>query len=523
MNPKLSSQFEDGKTIVFDLDVMLADNNRSFLLCSKFKQAKRITKYLVDNIHFYITGAITLLIGLIYFIIRQANVLEILAMSFLLPHVFFLTLFIWLIVSKIIFSFTRFIIKLLGGNFTEKSIENFILRILLLILGTNRMQCEEAEKAVSELNLKIKELAIFNPVKDIRNPFDNNLTPELVPSSLYSHTTLNDLKSIDEDWGETEILKYETQIENVKMTPNIVSNEILNTENQEVHLETNIDKNYRSTNTENNQNRNNNNPYQNGSNENRIDSTKEKIVSNDDEKIEKINTKNDPIESEKISHAPFSKGNDGFTQDSVNSSEQQRKKIDKENTTLENIAQKKDEKKYSEENENSKIKTSKIKSTKAQFETLRNLFRFGNSSDVNRKINFNNLNDNRQLIGIEGEKFVIKLLESRMHSIYCDNQIVKIEHVSLLDDSLGYDILIELKCGLRKYIEVKSTRQNEKTAFFMTQNEINAMEKLENYYVYRVFNLDEKAGSAKYYIIDCSKDFSKYYSFQATVYEVTPK
>lgn len=62
-------------------------------------------------------------------------------------------------------------------------------------------------------------------------------------------------------------------------------------------------------------------------------------------------------------------------------------------------------------------------------------------------------------------------------------------------DRYGYDILsFELENGkyVKKYIEVKSTKKNEKTPIDISRNEVEfARENIDHYYIYRVIIVDD--------------------------------
>ncbi len=67
-------------------------------------------------------------------------------------------------------------------------------------------------------------------------------------------------------------------------------------------------------------------------------------------------------------------------------------------------------------------------------------------------------------------------------------QVNQLDHSSEKDDRLGYDIKSLDEKGNIKYIEVKATRRKKGDAnFFITDNEKEKAEKLNNYYIYIVF------------------------------------
>lgn len=64
----------------------------------------------------------------------------------------------------------------------------------------------------------------------------------------------------------------------------------------------------------------------------------------------------------------------------------------------------------------------------------------------------------------------------------------RVQMVSLVDDTLGYDILSYNVSGEEKYIEVKSTRSTPcEINFIITENERKKALELKNYYIYVVF------------------------------------
>lgn len=68
-------------------------------------------------------------------------------------------------------------------------------------------------------------------------------------------------------------------------------------------------------------------------------------------------------------------------------------------------------------------------------------------------------------------------------------------------DGLGYDILSYDEKGKPIYIEVKTTLGSANTPFFLTSNEINKSKESENsYFLYRLFNFDEKKSTADFFI-----------------------
>lgn len=139
------------------------------------------------------------------------------------------------------------------------------------------------------------------------------------------------------------------------------------------------------------------------------------------------------------------------------------------------------------------------------------------------KIDFAKLNEHRHTIGELGELYSFAKEQNHLISQGKINQSKEIIHVSLSSDSEGYDIISFTDTGERKYIEVKTTTGNEFEPFYLSNSEVEAINRLNNYWIYRVynFNIDLKKGDI--YKIDCKKDLGNYYNIQPSSFKVTPK
>lgn len=96
-------------------------------------------------------------------------------------------------------------------------------------------------------------------------------------------------------------------------------------------------------------------------------------------------------------------------------------------------------------------------------------------------------------IGNIGELLVLELEKQKMLDHKREDLINKIEHNSLVDDSLGFDIksfdFDDNGNEYQIYIEVKTTDLNCNSSFFITTAELNALTKYKDkYYIYRVIN-----------------------------------
>lgn len=99
--------------------------------------------------------------------------------------------------------------------------------------------------------------------------------------------------------------------------------------------------------------------------------------------------------------------------------------------------------------------------------------------------------------GLSGEELVLAYEKEKMLKHNRSDLIEKIDWVASYDDNPGYDILSfdfdEEGKEYEIYIEVKTTEEGEKNAFFITSNEINTMkEKKEKYWIYRVSKVNKE-------------------------------
>jgi hypothetical protein len=139
------------------------------------------------------------------------------------------------------------------------------------------------------------------------------------------------------------------------------------------------------------------------------------------------------------------------------------------------------------------------------------------------KIDFIKLNEHRANIGFLGELYILEKEQIQFASqskIFNGEAIV---HISVENDSEGYDIISFTDTGERKYIEVKTTTGNEFEPFYLSNCEMEAMNRLNNYWIYRVYNFDIDLRKGDLFKIDCKKDFGSYFTIQSSSFKVTPK
>jgi hypothetical protein len=154
---------------------------------------------------------------------------------------------------------------------------------------------------------------------------------------------------------------------------------------------------------------------------------------------------------------------------------------------------------------------------------LPDMFELSNKVTKLPKLDYSKLNKLRNDIGYYGELFVIRKEKNRLSENGKPDESSSVVHVSLHSDVEGYDIISFTEDGQSKYIEVKTTTGNQHEPFYLSANELNAMEKLNNYWIYRVYNFDLDLKSGDIYKIDCRNDIRRFYDIIPNVFKVIPK
>ena len=126
-------------------------------------------------------------------------------------------------------------------------------------------------------------------------------------------------------------------------------------------------------------------------------------------------------------------------------------------------------------------------------------------------------------LGLIGEELVIKYETQYLKSINRSDLAEKIVHVSVIEgDGAGYDIKSFDEHGNEKFIEVKTTRGGINTDFFMSPNELLfAQERPNNYFIYRVFDLDKNNYGEVFTL--SGKDIMEEYNFTPTGFRLSKK
>lgn len=122
-------------------------------------------------------------------------------------------------------------------------------------------------------------------------------------------------------------------------------------------------------------------------------------------------------------------------------------------------------------------------------------------------------------LGDKGEALVkqreIEFLQGR-------NMPDKATLVNIVQDGKGYDVFSFDEFGNEKFIEVKTTKGNEYSPFFLSENEIDFLRlHLNQYCIYRVYNYDEENNFAEFY--ELNGDIESQLLMKPTQYKVLIK
>lgn len=133
------------------------------------------------------------------------------------------------------------------------------------------------------------------------------------------------------------------------------------------------------------------------------------------------------------------------------------------------------------------------------------------------------LRDNKnKKLGDLGEELVLRYERQNLISLNRQDLAEKVVHVAKVEgDGAGYDIKSYNVDGSVKYIEVKCTRGNINTDFFMSPREIKFSKiNKNNFFLYRVFDLN-KNNSGKFYIV--KGDVTETFTTQPTAFKLSKK
>lgn len=138
------------------------------------------------------------------------------------------------------------------------------------------------------------------------------------------------------------------------------------------------------------------------------------------------------------------------------------------------------------------------------------------------KINWAERDEKNRNLGLMGEKLVLQYEIQKLTELGLTHLAERVTHTAESSDSDGYDILSFDEQGIEKYIEVKTTRQSKQSPFFISRNEVE-FSKIQGlqYWIYRVYNFNEKKNEADFYIMQGSVE--KYFDLTPENYKAAPR
>ena len=120
-----------------------------------------------------------------------------------------------------------------------------------------------------------------------------------------------------------------------------------------------------------------------------------------------------------------------------------------------------------------------------------------------RMVNFIQNGIENKRLGDLGELWVMKYEREKLKRANKHNLIDKVKHTAKDEgDGTGFDIQSFDNSGNKIFIEVKTTKGNKNSTFFITRNELerSKIEK-ENYYLYRLYDYHEQTDTANLLVI----------------------
>lgn len=170
--------------------------------------------------------------------------------------------------------------------------------------------------------------------------------------------------------------------------------------------------------------------------------------------------------------------------------------------------------------------------TKIEDKTIIEIFGNPKSSSVKERIDktfktipkqdFQAVNKQKMDIGNAGESFVYWKEKNKLFDSGFIHLSEMVKHVSKESDSYGYDIISYFEDGTPVYLEVKTTIGGPKTPFDVTNAELVAMDKLDNYYIVRVFDFNINSGKGSTYTVN-KIQFSNHFDLEPTSFRARPK
>lgn len=120
-----------------------------------------------------------------------------------------------------------------------------------------------------------------------------------------------------------------------------------------------------------------------------------------------------------------------------------------------------------------------------------------------RKADFSAAEARNRALGLKGEKSVMLFERKRLLNTDAADKLKDIRHVAEIEgDGAGYDILSFDPDGTELYIEVKTTRGNERSDFYLSANELAFFQAHPaQFAIYRVCEFDPVTESGKVFIL----------------------
>lgn len=117
-----------------------------------------------------------------------------------------------------------------------------------------------------------------------------------------------------------------------------------------------------------------------------------------------------------------------------------------------------------------------------------------NKKYIARKFDFDEEREKNTRLGINGEEWVLEYEKRKLISVGKQELSNKVEWVSKTrGDGLGYDIeSYDSETEEKIYIEVKTTKGACDNAFYISKNELDRSKDTTNYYLYRLYNYDDR-------------------------------
>jgi hypothetical protein len=111
-----------------------------------------------------------------------------------------------------------------------------------------------------------------------------------------------------------------------------------------------------------------------------------------------------------------------------------------------------------------------------------------------RIIDFERRNRNQRRLGELGEQIVLRMEKMFLSENHHDDLAARVEQISTVDSSAGYDVKSYDLDGTEKHIEVKATASapSGEVTFFLTANEYLLSASLPNYFIYIVFEANTR-------------------------------